>query len=185
MAGWKERAVDPKHENTRLEDLSIKQQAFVIEYLSNGWNGTQAAISAGYGKNKASSSAAAGTLLDNPKVYAAIQSELRKKCLTKDQVLARLSELAQGNVADFLQRRPDGTICDSVDLEAFKRKGHFVRKYKAAGEKTPEEIELHDSLAALLHVGKAHALFTDRTETSGRDGGPVEIVVKVQESEMP
>ena len=40
-----------------MANLSEKQEAFVIEYISNGGNGTQAAIHAGYAEDSAANSA--------------------------------------------------------------------------------------------------------------------------------
>jgi hypothetical protein len=38
------------------------------------------------------------------------------------------------------------------------------------------ELELYDAQAALVHIGRHHKLFTDKSELTGKDGAP--LVVK-------
>lgn len=49
--------VPPKRRKVRIDvrkkGLTVKQQVFIREYLTNGYNGTKAAISAGYSKRSA------------------------------------------------------------------------------------------------------------------------------------
>jgi phage terminase small subunit len=49
----------------------------------------------------------------------------------------------------------------------------LVKKY-TIDEKGKIAIELYDAQAALQLLGRHHKLFTDRTELTGKDGGPIE-----------
>ncbi|MEO5802867.1 MAG: terminase small subunit, partial [Verrucomicrobiota bacterium] len=83
--------------------LNPKQQAFIAAYISNGWNGTQAAISAGY-KHP---SVVASQLLRKLKVRNEIDAALRNHQLCASQVLARLSEMANASIGDFMDNNGD------------------------------------------------------------------------------
>lgn len=65
-----------------------------------------------------------------------------------------------------------------VDLAALEREGkmHLVKGIK--NTKDGLVVEFYDAQAALVHIGKYHALFTEKTELSGKDGGPIEQSVK-------
>ena len=58
------------------EKMTAKQKLFVNSYLSNGFNATQAAISAGYSKRTASSQAE--RLLRNVEIKNAIDEKLKQ-----------------------------------------------------------------------------------------------------------
>ena len=61
-----------------MEILTVKQEKFADEYISNGGNGTKAAIAAGYGdegKGYNHASVAAYHLIRNPKIMQKIQDE--------------------------------------------------------------------------------------------------------------
>lgn len=84
-----------RHYNT-MDDLTDKQKLFIQNYLSNGFNATQAAIAAGYSENTA------GIIgfenLKKPNIRAAIDAEIdallaNRKELTK-KVIDKYSEIA-------------------------------------------------------------------------------------------
>ena len=81
----------------------IRRALFVEAYLANGFNGLQAALSAGYSPNGAGQQAA--RLLKNVKVSAEIskrsQGVLAKLELTADRVLEELAKIAYFNASDI------------------------------------------------------------------------------------
>jgi phage terminase small subunit len=79
--------------------LTTKQQRFVEEYCVD-WNGTQAAIRAGYAEQSAA--AEASRLLRNVKVRAAIDQRLQELSLSAGQVTKHISDIAQTRLNDFL-----------------------------------------------------------------------------------
>jgi phage terminase small subunit len=78
-----------------MAKLTDKQRSFIEHYCSNGFNATQAAISAGYSKNTASQTGSEN--LGKPEIQLAVQefmSKATKKALvtTEDLVEKLLAE---------------------------------------------------------------------------------------------
>lgn len=146
--------------------LTNKQKAFIEHYLES-WNATRAAEKAGYGGDDNALAAAGSRLLRNVKIRSRIQERLNTKAMSADEVLARLSEHARGDIGDLL--RPSGII----DLEGAKERGltHMIKSLNWTQHGL--KVELYDAQAALVHLGKAHGLFVDRTRHEGADGGPL------------
>ena len=149
-------------ENESTKKLSYKQQAFVEEYLRI-WNATRAAEEAGYKKPRTYGS----YLLTNIDIQAEIQSRLAEMAMDADEVLARLSEQAAVNIGDFIKKEiieDDGeeSYILRLDWDMIKEKGHLIKKI--THNQFGPTIELHNGQAALVHMGRHHKLFTDKTE---------------------
>lgn len=109
------------------DDLSHKEAAFVREYLANGGNGTQAAISAGY--SEASAAELSSRLLRKVKIRKALGLKLKKAELSVDWVLKRLRKEASGKgVPDTTQ----GGRVSALSLVA-KIQGYVVDKAEVSG----------------------------------------------------
>jgi phage terminase large subunit len=80
--------------------LSFKQLAFINEYLTD-FNGTQAAIRAGYSEKGART--AGSELLANPNILAEIRARVNERAMSADEVLLRLGEEARGNLGSFFK----------------------------------------------------------------------------------
>ena len=82
---------------TRPHNLTIKQQVFVSAYVANGFNGTQAAITAQYAPQRARSTASR-MLATNGNVQKAIAEKLkplvRKHNINADNIIAEFTEIA-------------------------------------------------------------------------------------------
>jgi phage terminase small subunit len=141
------------------EGLTAKQQAFVVAYLSNGFNATAAARTAGYPKRAAH--VTGWENLRKPKIASLIQQGLTERAMPANEVLARLAEQARGTMDDFLD--DDGKI----DLKQGRERGklHLVKARSVTKE--GERIELYSSQAALEILAKHHALLTEKVELSG------------------
>jgi phage terminase small subunit len=157
--------------------LTAKQQAFINIYMTNGFNATQAAIKAGYSKNGARQQGHA--LLTNIDISKEIQRLMREFAMPAEEVLTRLTEHARGDLGDFLDE-------DTGHINWSKAQGrtNLIKKIKRKTETTrdkdgietvtlDEELELHSPQVALQLLGKQHGLFVDRTEHTGKDGGPI------------
>ena len=159
--------------------LSIKHQRFVEEYLQNS-NATEAYQTVYPGVNRTTAAANGWRLLKNARVAEAIQARLNQSAMPADEVLARITDHARADIDDFLDA--DGAF-DLTKARRGKRTA-LLKKLKTktttrtVGEmevQTVEvEFELHDAQAALVHLGKYYKLFADRTELTGKDGGPVQ-----------
>lgn len=166
--------------------LTGKQKLFVHQYPID-FNATQAAIRAGYSQKTAYSIGFEN--LRKPEIKEAISKVLKEKIMSADEVLTRITHMAQGDIGPYLETTEDGTI--SVNIEQMKSDGkaHLLKKVKqrkrvvtTTNERTGvertqtdwvAEIELHDAQAALHMMGKHHKLFVDRTEITDADGKPL------------
>jgi len=79
--------------------LNNKQLAFVEEYLANGFNGTKAAIKAGYSQRTAYS--IANELLKKPEIQEVIDEKKKelaaRSTITKEELLADLKHIKDLN----------------------------------------------------------------------------------------
>lgn len=162
--------------------LTGKQQQFVNEYL-RCFNATEAARRAGYSERTARAIGAEN--LTKPDILAAIKERLNERAMLADEVLMRLSEHARSDIGHFLYQDENGdiriTLCDAdgnlkSEVRLIKKvtQRKLVRTSKdAVEEETTLALELYDAQAALVHLGKHHKLFVDRTEHTGKDGEPL------------
>jgi phage terminase small subunit len=146
--------------------LTGKQLAFVSAYLTNGFNGRQAAIAAGYSEETATEMAYENLRKPHIKKYI---EEHRKKMeqktsITVEKVIAELAKVGFSNIQDFITA--DNELRDvskikrskAAAVSSIKRKKRTY--YPEEGDPiTTEEVEikLHSKLSALdmimRHVG--------------------------------
>jgi phage terminase small subunit len=150
--------------------LRAKQQAFVEFYLQS-WNAADAARKAGYSARSARSIGAEN--LTKPDIRALIDERLAKMEMGSDEVLARLSDMASSTMADFIKTTKSGSATLDLPKAAKAGKLHLIKKFRVGVEGV--SIELYDSLAALVQLGRYHKLFVDRQEHTGKDGGPIDV----------
>ena len=169
--------------------LTNKQKQFIEQYLVD-FNGTQAAIRAGY------SAKTAKVISSENLTKPDVAKEIRSRIMSADEVLMRLGDIARGDFADMFDITPMGFVID-LNKAAERGKTKLIKKIKQRTttiirngeeiETTEIEIELHDALQALIAIGKFHKLFTERFEQTGQDGGPVvhriEVVLPNSENE--
>lgn len=97
--------------------LNKKQQMFVNEYVTNGYNGTQAAIAAGYSPKTAS--AQSSRMLKNANILRLIeesQKETRKKTeIDKEYILRSYEELLKSCIEEGNPGRDGQTIKDRTN----------------------------------------------------------------------
>ena len=160
------------------EKLTGKQQRFIDEYVVC-LNGTEAARRAGYAGDDTVLAVDASRLLRNDKVLRAVDAALKEKAMPVNEVLAQLSDIGHGDIADALNS------FGGVDpLEAKRRgKSHNIKRLKTKvstftdkdgqdHETTETEVEMYDRQAALNTLAKFYGLLVDRRDiTSG--GAPV------------
>lgn len=137
------------------KDISDRREDFIRRYVGEAhFNGTRAAHDAGYAQPETE----AVRLLRNAKVRARIDEILETRALSANAVLAELTEIASAEWRDFTQTRytPRGESYETMDLAA---------KTKA--------LEL---------LGKAHRLFVERVENTGKDGQAIEFTISLGEA---
>jgi phage terminase small subunit len=157
-----------------MAGLTNKQRVFVEHYLTC-WNATEAARQAGYAGSDDTLAAVGYENLRKPQIAAVIEARLAEKTMSADEVLVRLTEQARADIRDVFtiretsrQGRDEESTVErhaELDLVALFESGksHLVKSitYTKFGPK----VELYDAQAALVHIGKHHGLFVDRTET--------------------
>lgn len=144
---------ETRDNQTAPDEVPDKEDIFALEYLKD-FNGTQAAIRAGYAKKSAH--VTASRLLKKAKVSRAIREAVAERAMGVDEVLLRLADIARGSLEFFIS--PGG----SIDVVAAKDKGklHLLKVYKTS-EKYGDEIELHDPIKALELLGKNNGALGD------------------------
>lgn len=138
--------------------LRGKRQAFVDEFVGRcNFNGTKAAINAGYSEHTARS--IASELLTKPDIQAEIEYRLKEKQLSADQVLTRLSEMALGNISDFAHVESQSDLTNLENGYLIKK---FKKRYYRKDDYEEVELELYDSQSPLINLGKHLGLFNDK-----------------------
>lgn len=157
-------------------ELTDKEHALIGKYFELGFNGTKAAIAAGYSKKSARQ--IASETLSKPYIREEIDHRMKTFAMGTDEIIARLTGNARGDMREFIGKSAK-TLANHPD-------GQLIKKYKRTvtttmvtedRSQTEErvEIELYDAQAALVHLGKMHGLFTERMDlTSG--GQPIAIL---------
>lgn len=172
----------------KTRKLSGKQKLFVEYYLQT-WNATRAAEMAGYSGSYATLRSIGSENLTKPNIQEQIQERMSSVAMESDEVLARLADMARSfDITEYVELRETYAVNSKgdeyfsgyalkIDFKALQADGygHLIKKIKQNGS-GGIEIEWHDQMAALVHVGKHHKLFTDSMDlTSG--GRALEIKV--------
>lgn len=196
MKKVKENGVAPRAGDNLAEGLTGKQQAFINAYLTNGFNATDAARQAGYEGNENTLSSVGYENLRKPEISVIMNERLNEAAMSANEVMARLSEIARGEVDNFLDE--DGKF----DLQKARRlqKTKLLKKLKtkrtskqvdtiqAGDEESREtletslmyeevEFEMYSAHEALRDLGKYHKLLNDRHEVAGLNGGAIQVNV--------
>lgn len=134
------------------DTLTPKQEAFCREYVTNGGNATQAAISAGYSTDTARSIACEN--LTKPDIelrIQAIRAELGKSTgITVEYILNGLKE----NFERSMQYR-----------EVTDKEGNGTGEFVYRGDVANRSLEM---------MGKHIGMWKDKVEVTGKDGTPIE-----------
>jgi hypothetical protein len=160
--------------------LSKKHEQFVSEYLT--WMNATEAYSRAYPNCTRETARRNGhVLLTNTDIAAAIDARLAANAMNANEVLARLSEHAAGDMGDFWNIPEDGEPTIDLTSEKAADKLRLIKKLKVKttrrtipmgedfiDETTTEvDFDIYDAQAALEKLGRYHKLFTDKTEIGG------------------
>lgn len=159
---------------------------FCKEYVTNGFNGTQAYIAAGFSPRGAGASAC--EFLKRPSVQRRIEelkNEATKKfIMTRDEVLAEIKKVATSNVAHFTKQHGKDRVIDFSDttedqlaaLSSFE--SETVIEQSGADEDEPvmvrkTKFRLHSKEKALDMMMRYYGAYKDKAELTGPDGTPL------------
>lgn len=147
---------------TEKKKLTPKQDKFVESYISNGGNGTKAAIEAGYSKNCAQEIASENLL--KPIILQRIEERKKDARVTTDEIVGTLVSQMRSDVTDLFT---EGGAFSLSDIRE-KRLGHLVKKIKCRRviegkdeDETPVdviEIELHNPQSAAIQLCKVFGI---------------------------
>ena len=166
--------------------LTDKQQRFVEEYAID-FNGTQAAMRAGYAQKSARFTAR--DLLDKPEIFAAIaalQKKHAERCdISAERVIRELALLGFSNILDYMTA-PEGAD-PYIDLSAMTRdqaaaltevtcERYFEGKGDDATPVVRTKIKVADKRGALELLGKHLSVFKDASPVNlNVEGAQVQI----------
>ena len=117
--------------------LTWKQKAFVDEYMKD-YNGTQAAIRAGYSEKSAHS--IASETLRIPKVAAELKRRFEEGRMSTEAIVARIEGMVEGRIPTKVVKAPS----------------HVYGKDPVIAR------EEYDTQGAVRDLGKVYALFVDK-----------------------
>ncbi|WP_180116443.1 terminase small subunit [Acinetobacter sp. YH12140] len=149
-----------------MANLTPKQQRFVEEYLID-LNATQAAIRAGYSEKTAKVIAAQN--LSKLNIQEAIQEAQNKLSertgITQEYVLSNIQKVVERCMQQEAVRARDGS---PLLVEGPEGDLTCLFEFKETG-----------ALKGLELLGKHLGLFKDKIEHTGKDGGPIDLSLKV------
>lgn len=170
--------VTPQQLSTEKLDkdgLNPRQRAFIDHYIGNGFNATQAAISAGYSIDTARQQAS--RLLTNVYIASEITRIYQQNTMSAEEILARLSEMGRGDLGDVWDE--NAGMVNWKQTRALGKSGLIKRiKHKTIRTTTDDgkevetfedEIELHDPMRAMETIAKIHGIMINRLQISVED----------------
>lgn len=172
----------PRERLPREESSSdYRREQFVLEYVVD-FNGTQAAIRAGYSKKTAGSQA--NRLLKNADIQAAVKKAVERRQAktrrTAEEVEQELDSIAFSRITDFVEYGPDGVTLKAGEnlrpdqIAAIAEVSeHEVNSEKSSSRQV--KFKLHDKLGALRT--KAEILKMLKGDAPG-EVQRVEIIIK-------
>jgi hypothetical protein len=150
--------------------LTLRERLYVYHRLK-GEYGYRAVFLAGFPcKNDNVARVKATKIERRPLVRAALDAEI-EAAMPADEVKVRLSEHARADVTDVLagcytlHQGADGYY-RAFDVDKARRLGlgHLVKSVTPT--RYGDKVELHDSQAALVHLGRHHKLWVDRIDVA-------------------
>lgn len=145
------------------QELTEKELMFVERYMTH-WNVARAAREAGYCEANPDNAKIAGMEVRNkPYIKAAIDNRMRLVCMDANEALARLADIARGDIIEFLSKNSRGEWV--VDLDKAKEAGktHLIKSYTQS-RLGPANIELYSAVDALDKIAKHLNLFRDENK---------------------
>jgi len=137
-------------------EISMSQAVFVEEYLSNGFNATEAAKAAKYAAfNRGGYTKIASSILKTPKIKSLVARRIAERALSANEVLDRIRDVADGSIADVLS--DDTTF---IDLSKAKQRGklHLLKEIKI-GDDGEIHVKLRDQDQALDRLARSLGVY--------------------------
>ena len=131
-----------------------------VEYYLQYFNATKAALGAGYSEKTAY--AIGHENLKKPKIQALINKRMTEAAMGADEVLFRLGKMARSTMADVIDIDENGVV--KLNLKKAEENGsiHLIKSLVPTLHGL--KVELHDQRGALVDIGKALQMFTNKLE---------------------
>lgn len=166
----------PNLDKGKAQKTNYRYPLFASAYVDNGFNGTKAAITAGYAEKTAYSQAS--RLLKNVEVQALISVYMAERVMSKDETAYRLSEHARADMRDMIgltmdeiKNHPKAWLIKELSFDVVipkpTRPSSVQDDENEETESLPESfvyvdrIKLHDAQAALNTIARHHGLLKD------------------------
>jgi len=145
--------------------VEARHNTFVQEYLTNGFNATQAAIAAGYSEKSICKTS--NELINDPRVQAKLQAEFNRRRekfeVTEERVLEELSYLAFSDLSEAFDA--DGSLKPIKDMpETIRRALAGLDVCVGPNLDITKKLKIWNKEKALEMLGKHFKLFTDKVE---------------------
>jgi len=173
----------------KLKPLSKKHQRVLDEYLVC-FNQTRAYQKVYPKASYDSARSLASDLFANTNFSAHVAERLNEAKMSADEAVKLLSEIARGDIGDFMAINSMGFELDLGAAREAQRTGVIKRVRQTVitvnGEKEDKEtittdIELHDKLSALRDVLKLHGKLPERLDLSNSDGTLTKVIIEYKE----
>lgn len=166
----------PNLDKGNAQKTNYRYPLFAKAYVDNGFNGTQAAITAGYAKKTAYSQAS--RLLKNVEVQALISEYMTERMMSKEETAYRLSEHARADMREMvgltmeeIKNHPKAWLIKELNFDVVVSKPshpHSVQDDENEKTESPslpfvyiDRIKLHDAQSALNTIARHHGLLKD------------------------
>ncbi len=165
--------------------LTVNQKRFIEEYCSNGYNATQAAISAGYSKKTARETGYEN--LTKPHIKSEINKRLDELTLTAEQLTKRTADIAKGNLSDYMVTRmvehtPKIKVGLRKLIEDLKLKIDMKEEFASRKGISGDELEAHrENIESLKDSILTYEIELERNPSASRIvRGETELVPHVE-----
>lgn len=142
-----------KKKTTAKQTLTVKQKAFIHEYIKNHGDASKAAIKAGYSKHTSRSTGYEN--LQKPHIKAEIDKRLKemeaKAVASSTEIMQLLTGFARGNITE-----------EQIVVES---SGNGYSSARIMDRK----ISIKDRISALDKMARIHGLYNDRMEITQED----------------
>jgi phage terminase small subunit len=172
-------------------ELSDRERLFVGHYVYT-LDGADAAAAAGYSGDRHVLRSTAWKVLHRPNVRSVIDEYLMSVFMNIAEMKARLSAIARGSMADFIEvDDATGSVCINFIKARDKgmlgliKKARMKEVYTKNGDRTvTTDIELYDAKDALVHISKLHGLINVQVANEETDtDSPFEMMAKAYRME--
>lgn len=151
------KAAQPAADNEQR--LTAKQEAFIEAYLATGFNGTKAAMLAGYAGDATALAAIAYENLRKPHIAIHVEERMKQYQMGAHETLMRLAEQARADLGEFADVTTASELARHPKSWLVKKMERTIIRVDENVERETIKIELHDSAAAVAQLLRVHGLY--------------------------